>query len=168
MLRFLSIRTCSKIFRCSETSLHIEMVRQRRPRGASPLIIRWHQVCRPQSCCSLSVLECPHPLSLIGFLRSTSRPTSCAKHDHVVTVRCRFPQWLRQGVRTDWRQSGAEQIGDSRVQNVRCRRRPRHSSGGHFPGHGTKTAFELPIRRASAKRCGLRLAACDPSGACVG
>jgi hypothetical protein len=54
-------------------------------------------------------------------------------------------------------QNSYAQIGDSRVQNVRCRRRPRHSSGGHFPGHGTKTAFELPIRRASAKRCGLRL-----------
>jgi hypothetical protein len=49
------------------------------------------------------------------------------------------------------------QIGDSRVQNVCCRHRLRHSSGGHFPGHCTKTAFELPIRRASAKRCGLRL-----------
>ncbi len=55
------------------------------------------------------------------------------------------------------RELRAVQIGDSRVQNVCCRHRPRHSSGGHFPGHGAKTAFELPIRRASAKRCGLRL-----------
>jgi len=35
-------------------------------------------------------------------------------------------------------------LGDSLVQNVLCRHRSRHSSGGHFPDHGTKTAFELP------------------------
>ena len=40
------------------------------------------------------------------------------------------------------------QIGDSRVQNVRCRRRPGSGAEDDFPDRGTKTAFELPIRTA--------------------
>ena len=43
------------------------------------------------------------------------------------------------------------------VQNVCCRHRPGFGAEDDFPDHDTKTAFELPIRRASAKRCGLRL-----------
>jgi len=49
------------------------------------------------------------------------------------------------------------QTGDCLVQNVCCRHRPGFGAEDDFPDHDTKTAFELPIRRASAKRCGLRL-----------
>ena len=50
--------------------------------------------------------------------------------------------------------SPGSQIGDSLVQSVRCRRRLSHGSGDHFPGHGTKTAFVLPIHLAT---CGISL-----------
>ncbi len=46
------------------------------------------------------------------------------------------------------------QFGDSLVQNVCCRHRPGSGAEDDIPDHGTKTAFELPIRRWALEEVG--------------
>ncbi len=46
--------------------------------------------------------------------------------------------------------ANVRQIGDRLVQNVRCRHRSGSGAEDDFPDHGTKTAFELPIRNSSS------------------
>ena len=54
------------------------------------------------------------------------------------------------------------QTGDCLVQNVLCRRRSGSGAEDDFPDHGTKTAFELPIR--SGFEAGQRGASCVQIG----
>ncbi len=80
-----------------------------------------------------AALPCPHPLIAAFYASQTLQAGHHAKQ--TATLGPRVGNVLVQA-----------QIGDSLVQNVRCRRRSGSGADDDFPDNGTKTAFELPIR----------------------
>ena len=80
-----------------------------------------------------AALPCPHPPIAAFYDSQTLQAGHHAKQ--TATLGPRVGNVLVQA-----------QIGDSLVQNVCCRHRPGSGAEDDFPDHGTKTAFELPIR----------------------